>query len=177
MGWVEVELHKFLVSVSGQFHAQTAAFFRHDQPHRMLDGPQSRPWIRGQETNLLHVSWVEPIFCGRPARYQVTIPTDKSRPLLYISLFLDSCSQSLDHSLIFLFSIAKGSIRYGVIRAYRFSSTVNPLNFVRKKIMPFSVQDQRVRFAGFSLQNEHHQIPAATKAPTHNELGTRRPMW
>ena len=34
-----------------------------------------------------------------------------------------------------------------------------------------------VRFAGFSLQNEHHQIPAATKAPTHNELRTRRPMW
>ena len=28
-----------------------------------------------------------------------------------------------------------------------------------------------------SLQNEHHQIPAATKAPTHNELRTRRPMW
>ena len=79
--------------------------------------------------------------------------------------------------LFFLFSIAKGSIQYGVIRAYRFWSTVNPLNFVRKKIMSFSVQDQRVRFAGFSLQNEHHQIPAATKAPTHNELGTRRPMW
>ena len=32
-------------------------------------------------------------------------------------------------------------------------------------------------FAGFSLQNEHHQIPAATKAPTHNELRTRRRMW
>ena len=29
----------------------------------------------------------------------------------------------------------------------------------------------------FSLQNEHHQIPASTKAPTHNELRTRRPMW
>ena len=29
----------------------------------------------------------------------------------------------------------------------------------------------------FSLQNEHHQIPAATKAPTHNKLRTRRPMW
>jgi hypothetical protein len=28
-----------------------------------------------------------------------------------------------------------------------------------------------------SLQNEHHQIPAAPKAPTHNELRTRRPMW
>jgi len=28
----------------------------------------------------------------------------------------------------------------------------------------------------FSLQNEHHQIPAATKTPTHNELRTRRPM-
>jgi hypothetical protein len=43
-----------------------------------------------------------------------------------------------------------------------------------------------VRFAGwrllqaeacFSLQNEHHQIPAATKAPTHNEMRTRRQMW
>ena len=34
-----------------------------------------------------------------------------------------------------------------------------------------------VRFAGFSLQNEHHQIPTATKAPTHNELTTRRRMW
>ena len=34
-----------------------------------------------------------------------------------------------------------------------------------------------VRFAGFSLKNEHHQIPAAPKAPTHNELRTRRPMW
>jgi hypothetical protein len=34
-----------------------------------------------------------------------------------------------------------------------------------------------VRFAGFSLQNEHHQIPTATKAPTHNELRARRPMW
>ena len=34
-----------------------------------------------------------------------------------------------------------------------------------------------VRFAGFSLQNEHHQIPAAPKAPTHNQLRTRRPMW
>ena len=35
-----------------------------------------------------------------------------------------------------------------------------------------------VRFAGWSsLQNEHHQISAATKAPTHNELRTRRPMW
>jgi len=33
-----------------------------------------------------------------------------------------------------------------------------------------------VRFAGCSLQNEHNQIPAATKAPTHNELRTRRPM-
>ena len=33
-----------------------------------------------------------------------------------------------------------------------------------------------VRFAGFSLQNEHHQIPTATNAPTHNELRTR-PMW
>ena len=32
-------------------------------------------------------------------------------------------------------------------------------------------------FAGFSLQNEHHQITAATKTPTHNELRTRRPMW
>ena len=29
----------------------------------------------------------------------------------------------------------------------------------------------------FSLQNEHHQKPAAPKAPTHNELRTRRPMW
>ena len=27
------------------------------------------------------------------------------------------------------------------------------------------------------LQNEHHQISAAQKAPTHNELRTRRPMW
>jgi len=35
----------------------------------------------------------------------------------------------------------------------------------------------RLRFAGFSLQNEHHQIPAATKTPTHSELRTRRPMW
>ena len=36
-----------------------------------------------------------------------------------------------------------------------------------------------VSFAGwsFSLQNEHHLKPAATKAPTHNELRTRRPMW
>ena len=34
-----------------------------------------------------------------------------------------------------------------------------------------------VRCEGFSLQNEHHQISAATKAPTHNELRTRRPMW
>jgi hypothetical protein len=34
-----------------------------------------------------------------------------------------------------------------------------------------------VRFAGWSLQNEHHQISATTKAPTHNELRTRRPMW
>ena len=34
-----------------------------------------------------------------------------------------------------------------------------------------------VRFAGFSLQNEHHQTPTATKAPTQNELRTRRPMW
>ena len=34
-----------------------------------------------------------------------------------------------------------------------------------------------VRFPGFSLQNEHHQIPAATKAPTYNKLRTRRPMW
>ena len=34
-----------------------------------------------------------------------------------------------------------------------------------------------VRFAGFSLQNEHHPKPAAPKAPTHNELRTRRPMW
>ena len=33
------------------------------------------------------------------------------------------------------------------------------------------------RVAGFSLQHEHHQIPAAPKAPTHNELRTRRPMW
>ena len=30
-----------------------------------------------------------------------------------------------------------------------------------------------VRVAGFSLQNENHQISAATKAPTHNELRTR----
>ena len=29
----------------------------------------------------------------------------------------------------------------------------------------------------FNLQNEHHQISAAAKAPTHNELRTRRPMW
>ena len=29
----------------------------------------------------------------------------------------------------------------------------------------------------FSLQNEHHQKRAAPKAPTHNELRTRRPMW
>jgi hypothetical protein len=29
----------------------------------------------------------------------------------------------------------------------------------------------------FSLQNEHQQISAATKAPTRNELRTRRPMW
>ena len=29
----------------------------------------------------------------------------------------------------------------------------------------------------FSLQNEHHQKPPAPKAPTHNELRTRRPMW
>ena len=29
----------------------------------------------------------------------------------------------------------------------------------------------------FSLQNEHHKIPATPKAPTHNELTTRRPMW
>ena len=38
-----------------------------------------------------------------------------------------------------------------------------------------------VRFAGwskcFNLQNEHHQISAAAKTPTHNELRTRRPMW
>ena len=38
-----------------------------------------------------------------------------------------------------------------------------------------------VRFAGwstgFSLQNEHHQISAAAKTPTHKELRTRRPMW
>ena len=33
------------------------------------------------------------------------------------------------------------------------------------------------RVAGFSLQNEHHQIPAAPNSPTHNELRTRRPMW
>ena len=33
-----------------------------------------------------------------------------------------------------------------------------------------------VRFAGWSLQNEHRQIPTATKAPTHNELRTRLPM-
>ena len=34
-----------------------------------------------------------------------------------------------------------------------------------------------VRFAGcFNLQNEHHQISAAAKTPTHNELRTRRPM-
>ena len=29
----------------------------------------------------------------------------------------------------------------------------------------------------FNLQNEHHQKPAAPKAPTHNKLRTRRPMW
>ena len=29
----------------------------------------------------------------------------------------------------------------------------------------------------FSLQKEHHQISAATRAPTHKELRTRRPMW
>jgi len=29
----------------------------------------------------------------------------------------------------------------------------------------------------FNLQNEHHQISAAAKTPTHNELRTRRPMW
>ena len=29
----------------------------------------------------------------------------------------------------------------------------------------------------FSLQNEHHQISAAAKTPTYNELRTRRPMW
>ena len=36
-----------------------------------------------------------------------------------------------------------------------------------------------VRFAGwsFSLQNKHHPKRAAPKAPTHNELRTRRPMW
>ena len=34
-----------------------------------------------------------------------------------------------------------------------------------------------VRFAGFSLQNEHHLKPAAPIAPKHNELRTRRPMW
>ena len=34
-----------------------------------------------------------------------------------------------------------------------------------------------VRFAGWSLQNEHHPKPAAPKAPTHNELRTRRRMW
>ena len=34
-----------------------------------------------------------------------------------------------------------------------------------------------VRFAGWSLQNEHHQISTATKTPTHNELRTRRQMW
>ena len=34
-----------------------------------------------------------------------------------------------------------------------------------------------VRFAGFSLQNEHHQKPPTPKATTHNELRTRRPMW
>ena len=34
-----------------------------------------------------------------------------------------------------------------------------------------------VRFAGWSLQNEHHQISAATRTPTHSELRTRRPMW
>ena len=28
-----------------------------------------------------------------------------------------------------------------------------------------------------ACKNEHHQIPAATKAPTYNELRTRRPMW
>ena len=33
------------------------------------------------------------------------------------------------------------------------------------------------RFAGFSLQNEHHLKPNNTKAPTHNELRKRRPMW
>jgi hypothetical protein len=32
-------------------------------------------------------------------------------------------------------------------------------------------------WCGFSLQIEHHQKPAAPKAPTHNELRTRRPMW
>jgi hypothetical protein len=34
-----------------------------------------------------------------------------------------------------------------------------------------------VRFAGLSLQSEDDQITAATKAPTHNELRTIRPMW
>jgi hypothetical protein len=35
-----------------------------------------------------------------------------------------------------------------------------------------------VRFSGWSSpQNEHHQIPTAAKAPTHNELRTRRRMW
>ena len=34
-----------------------------------------------------------------------------------------------------------------------------------------------VRVAGFSLRNEHHSKPPAPKAPTHNELRTRRPMW
>ena len=32
-------------------------------------------------------------------------------------------------------------------------------------------------YYNFSLQNEHHPKPAAPKAPTHNELRTRRPMW
>ena len=33
------------------------------------------------------------------------------------------------------------------------------------------------RLKHFNLQNEHHQISAAAKTPTHNELRTRRPMW
>jgi len=40
-----------------------------------------------------------------------------------------------------------------------------------------TVRRVRATIAGFSLQNEHHQITAATKAPTHKELRTRRPMW
>ena len=41
----------------------------------------------------------------------------------------------------------------------------------------FGAAGLQTSFAGVSLQNEHHLKPAAPKAPTHNELRTRRPMW